>query len=75
MAFETILKMEKLPCATEKQINLTDVLNMFDVGLSNLVPYVLIDGKIIKPTHIDQFVGSTHFYSKEDIVRELAKFL
>jgi hypothetical protein len=67
--------MEKLPCATDKQINLTDVLNLFDVGLSNLVPHVLIDGKIIKPTHIDQLVSNPHFYSKEDIIRELAKFL
>ena len=67
--------MEKLPCATDKQINLTDVLNLFDVGLSNLVPYVLVDGKIIKPTHLDQFIGNPQFYSKDDIVRALAKFL
>lgn len=67
--------MEKIPCATDKQINLTDVLNLFDIKSSNLVPHVLIDGKIIKPTHLDQLVGNTQFYSKEDIVRALAKFL
>jgi len=67
--------MEKIPNATDKQINLTDVINLFDIGASSLVPYVLIDGKIIKPTHLDQFIGNPQFYRKEDIIIALSKFL
>lgn len=67
--------MEKLPCATDKQVSLTDVINLFDTGLSNLTPYIEINGVIKKPDTLNELVANKHYYSKEDILLALANFL